>query len=66
MWEILSFGLKPFQGISNAEAVATISRGERLGRPEICLVSHYRLMLECWMGDPLLRPTFNTLQPKLR
>ncbi|CDI96880.1 protein tyrosine kinase [Echinococcus multilocularis] len=66
MWEILSFGLKPFHNTSNAEAVAAIGRGERLARPETCLVSHYRLMLECWMDDPLLRPTFNTLQPKLR
>ncbi|EUB59343.1 Focal adhesion kinase [Echinococcus granulosus] len=65
MWEILSFGLKPFHNTSNAEAVAAIGRGERLARPEMCLVSHYRLMLECWMDDPLLRPTFNTLQPKL-
>nr|CUU97449.1 hypothetical transcript [Hymenolepis microstoma] len=66
MWEILSFGLKPFHNISNSEAVAAVGRGERLPRPDICLVSHYRLMLECWMDDPLLRPTFNTLQPKLR
>ncbi|KAM7542160.1 hypothetical protein Aperf_G00000000180 [Anoplocephala perfoliata] len=66
MWEILSYGLKPFHNLSNAEAVAAIGRGERLARPDICLVSHYRLMLECWMDDPLLRPTFNTLQPKLR
>ncbi|KAL5105504.1 Focal adhesion kinase 1 [Taenia crassiceps] len=66
MWEILSFGLKPFHNTSNTEAVAAIGRGERLARPEVCLASHYRLMLECWMDDPLLRPTFNTLQPKLR
>ncbi|KAL5961763.1 Focal adhesion kinase 1 [Taenia solium] len=66
MWEILSFGLKPFHNTSNAEAVAAIGRGERLARPATCPASHYRLMLECWMDDPLLRPTFNTLQPKLR
>ncbi len=66
MWEILSFGLKPFFNISNADAVAAIGRGERLVRPEICLASHYRLMLECWMDDPVLRPTFTSLQPKLR
>ncbi|VDD78394.1 unnamed protein product [Mesocestoides corti] len=66
MWEILSFGLKPFHDISNAEAVAAIGRGERLPRPDICLATHYRLMLECWMEDPVLRPTCASLQPKLR
>uniref|UniRef100_A0A0V0J5K1 Focal adhesion kinase 1 n=1 Tax=Schistocephalus solidus TaxID=70667 RepID=A0A0V0J5K1_SCHSO len=66
MWEILSFGLKPFSNLTNAEAVEHVANGERLSRPAICIPILYRLMLECWLKDPVLRPTFASLQPKLR
>ncbi len=66
MWEILSFGLKPFASLTNAEAVTQIAAGERLPRPDHCVPNLYRLMLECWMEDAVLRPTFASLQPKIR
>ncbi|VEL21500.1 unnamed protein product [Protopolystoma xenopodis] len=66
VWEILSFGVKPFTGLTNTDVMRRVAGGERLSRPAVCPLTAYRLLLDCWMTDPVLRPTFAVLKPRLR
>ncbi|CAH8611611.1 unnamed protein product [Heterobilharzia americana] len=65
IWEILSKGIKPFSNLTNAEAVERIARGVRLERPDKCPHGLYEVLLECWNVNPVLRPTFSMLKPRL-
>lgn len=67
VWEILSYGLKPFAGIKNVEAVARIEEGQRLPKPDGCPDRLFSLMSSCWsyvsilciMRYFLLQPDFS-------
>jgi hypothetical protein len=62
MWEIFSYGTKPFAGVKNSEVKKLIEQRYRLEKPDTCPDELYSLMLECWEYDSSLRPTFNQLQ----
>ena len=47
MWEILMYGIKPFQGVKNSEVTGKIENGERLPLPPNCPPSLYRIIFEC-------------------
>lgn len=36
MWEILMYGIKPFQGVKNNDVIGKIENGERLPLPQEC------------------------------
>lgn len=61
MWEILSFGEKPFQGIKNTDVIHLIENKQRLEKPLYCPDELYSIMLKCWEYDPLNRPKFSQL-----
>lgn len=65
MWEILMYGIKPFQGVKNNEVIGKIENGERLPLPPNCPPSLYRIMFECWSYEPSKRPTFQDLKTRL-
>eukprot|EP00096_Caligus_rogercresseyi_P011337 TRINITY_DN4430_c0_g1_i1.p1 TRINITY_DN4430_c0_g1~~TRINITY_DN4430_c0_g1_i1.p1 ORF type:complete len:998 (-),score=345.77 TRINITY_DN4430_c0_g1_i1:144-3137(-) len=65
IWEILMFGVKPFQGIKNSEVIGMLEGGERLSRPPGCPSRLYSLMLQCWSYEPRERPTFQELKAVL-
>ena len=52
MWEILMFGVKPFQGVKNNDVIGKIEAGERLHLPPGCPPSMYNLMCACWAYEP--------------
>ena len=52
MWEILMFGVKPFQGVKNNDVIGKIEGGERLPLPPGCPPSMYNLMCACWAYEP--------------
>uniref|UniRef100_A0A672T3N4 Focal adhesion kinase 1 n=1 Tax=Sinocyclocheilus grahami TaxID=75366 RepID=A0A672T3N4_SINGR len=65
MWEILMFGIKPFQGVKNNDVIGRIENGERLAMPQNCPPTLYSLMTKCWTYDPSKRPRFTELQTQL-
>ena len=66
MWEILMYGIKPFQGVKNNEVIGKIENGERLPLPHHCPPALYHIMFECWSYEPSKRPTFQNLKTRLR
>lgn len=66
MWEILMFGIKPFQGVKNNDVIGRIENGERLAMPPQCPPTLYSLMTKCWSYDPSKRPRFTELKTQLR
>ncbi|XP_066539483.1 focal adhesion kinase 1 isoform X1 [Hoplias malabaricus] len=65
MWEILMYGVKPFQGVKNNDVIGRIENGERLAMPPNCPPTLYSLMTKCWAYDPSKRPRFNELKAQL-
>ena len=65
MWEVFSFALQPYYGISNEEVTQTIRNGKTLKIPEGCPTYIYELMKECWSMDPQSRPSFDELHHKI-
>lgn len=64
-WEILMYGVKPFQGVPNEKVIGKIENGERLQLPQNCPIKLYRIMTETWNYESSKRPTFQELKTKL-
>nr|XP_033786740.1 focal adhesion kinase 1 isoform X10 [Geotrypetes seraphini] len=64
-WEILMYGVKPFQGVKNNDVIGRIENGERLPMPPNCPPTLYSLMTKCWAYDPSRRPRFTELKAQL-
>ncbi|XP_052774521.1 focal adhesion kinase 1-like isoform X3 [Mya arenaria] len=62
IWEILMYGIKPFQGVKNNDVIGKIENGERLPLPPGCPPSLYNLMCVCWSYEPSKRPSFSDLK----
>ncbi|PVD22981.1 hypothetical protein C0Q70_16241 [Pomacea canaliculata] len=62
IWEILMYGVKPFQGVKNNDVIGKIEAGERLPLPVGCPPSLYNLMCVCWQYEPSKRPSFADLK----
>ncbi|XP_066283412.1 uncharacterized protein [Branchiostoma lanceolatum] len=69
LWEITTFGEEPrYPRVYRPDCgqlVRLLKRGTRLEKPEECPVSLYRLMCQCWAGDPEDRPDAVQLEPGL-
>ncbi|XP_053715073.1 melanoma receptor tyrosine-protein kinase-like isoform X2 [Synchiropus splendidus] len=61
VWELMTFGSKPYDGIPASEITAVLERGERLPQPPVCTIDVYMIMVKCWMIEPSSRPTFREL-----
>ncbi|XP_061569236.1 melanoma receptor tyrosine-protein kinase-like [Cololabis saira] len=61
VWELMTFGSKPYNGIPASEIAAVLESGERLPQPPICTIEVYMIMVKCWMIDPSSRPRFREL-----
>ena len=66
IWEILSYGCKPFTGIKNSEVKKLIEDKQRLSKPDKCPDELYSLMLQCWEYDSSVRPTFTQLKESIQ
>ncbi|KAL7294377.1 tyrosine-protein kinase transmembrane receptor Ror2 [Trichogramma pretiosum] len=58
LWEIFSFALQPYYGMTHEEVVKYIKEGNVLQCPENTPYSVYNLMKLCWNRKPSDRPTF--------
>ncbi|XP_068280784.1 LOW QUALITY PROTEIN: ephrin type-B receptor 4-like [Nyctibius grandis] len=61
MWEVMSFGERPYWDMSNQDVINAIEAGYRLPPPPRCPPPLHRLMLDCWQRDPRARPRFPAL-----
>ncbi|KAE8597049.1 hypothetical protein XENTR_v10016332 [Xenopus tropicalis] len=61
VWELMTFGLKPYDGIPASEISNILEKGERLPQPPICTIDVYMIMVKCWMIDAESRPKFREL-----
>ncbi|KAM3656029.1 ephrin type-B receptor 4 [Ammospiza maritima maritima] len=58
MWEVLSFGERPYWDMSNQDVINAIEQDYRLPPPPRCPPALHRLMLQCWQRERHARPTF--------
>ncbi|XP_068034177.1 ephrin type-B receptor 4 [Anomalospiza imberbis] len=58
MWEVLSFGERPYWDMSNQDVINAIEQDYRLPPPPRCPPPLHRLMLQCWQRERGARPTF--------
>ncbi|XP_072307392.1 melanoma receptor tyrosine-protein kinase-like, partial [Eucyclogobius newberryi] len=61
VWELMTFGSKPYDGIPASQICSVLERGERLPQPPICTIDVYMIMVKCWMIDSSSRPRFREL-----
>uniref|UniRef100_A0A3P9LNP5 Receptor protein-tyrosine kinase n=1 Tax=Oryzias latipes TaxID=8090 RepID=A0A3P9LNP5_ORYLA len=61
IWELMTFGGKPYDGISTRDIPDLLEKGERLPQPPICTIDVYMVMVKCWMIDADSRPRFKEL-----
>uniref|UniRef100_A0A8C1X974 Receptor protein-tyrosine kinase n=1 Tax=Cyprinus carpio TaxID=7962 RepID=A0A8C1X974_CYPCA len=61
VWELMTFGSKPYDGIPAREIGDILEKGERLPQPSICTIDVYMIMVKCWMIDADSRPHFREL-----
>ncbi len=66
VWEILSYGNKPFQGIKNQDVIKLIENKTRLQQPSNCSDELYSLLLHCWEYDSSARPNFTTVKETIK
>ncbi|XP_062889322.1 ephrin type-A receptor 2 [Mobula hypostoma] len=58
MWEVLSYGERPYWEMSNHEVMKSINEGFRLPAPMECPSAIYQLMMQCWQQERTKRPKF--------
>ncbi|XP_016133254.1 ephrin type-A receptor 3-like [Sinocyclocheilus grahami] len=70
MWEVISYGERPYWEMSNQDVIKAIDEGYRLPAPMDCPVVLHQLMLDCWEKSRSERPKFgqivNTLDKLIR
>ncbi|XP_078674229.1 fibroblast growth factor receptor 1-like isoform X2 [Branchiostoma floridae x Branchiostoma belcheri] len=65
LWEILTMGKLPYQGIKGKKMMNMIKAGYRLEKPVLCPDDIYDVMTSCWESLPEDRPTFPQLRNSL-
>ncbi|XP_035000975.1 receptor tyrosine-protein kinase erbB-2 isoform X2 [Hippoglossus stenolepis] len=61
VWELMTFGAKPYDMIPAREIPDVLEGGQRLPQPPICTINVYMIMVKCWMIDAESRPKFKNL-----
>uniref|UniRef100_A0A4W6F479 Protein kinase domain-containing protein n=1 Tax=Lates calcarifer TaxID=8187 RepID=A0A4W6F479_LATCA len=62
LYEMMSRGKMPYEGILNKEVLDLLSSGFRLPCPTRCPQNIYRIMMDCWAAEPSKRPSFHALK----
>uniref|UniRef100_A0A673AJ54 Ephrin type-B receptor 3 n=1 Tax=Sphaeramia orbicularis TaxID=375764 RepID=A0A673AJ54_9TELE len=61
MWEVVSYGERPYWDMSNQDVMTAVEQDYRLPPPMDCPMVLHQLMLECWMKERNLRPKFSRI-----
>eukprot|EP00111_Clytia_hemisphaerica_P008286 TCONS_00024179-protein len=65
LWEIMSYGERPYWNWTNYEVLEKVSSGYRLPLPMSCPSVVHDLMLCCWTKDRTRRPLFGVIRDRL-
>ncbi|XP_017786059.1 PREDICTED: tyrosine-protein kinase transmembrane receptor Ror2 [Nicrophorus vespilloides] len=65
LWEIFSFALQPYYGMTHEEVVKFLKAGNVLLCPENTPAPIYELMKSCWAQKPSDRPSFRLIHQTL-
>ncbi|XP_055039960.1 ephrin type-A receptor 8 [Misgurnus anguillicaudatus] len=58
MWEVMSYGERPYWNLTNRDVIKSVEEGYRLPAPMGCPGALHTLMLDCWQKDRNERPRF--------
>ncbi|XP_070536968.1 uncharacterized protein [Ptychodera flava] len=61
LWEIMSFGRRPYYEGTPKDIVVWLEKGNRLTKPTKCLYIVHEVMKKCWRRNPKDRPKFKKL-----
>jgi len=61
MWEVMSYGERPYWNWSNQDVIKAIEKGYRLPAPMDCPEAIHQLMLDCWQKERAHRPSFASI-----
>uniref|UniRef100_A0A1A8D2I9 receptor protein-tyrosine kinase n=2 Tax=Nothobranchius TaxID=28779 RepID=A0A1A8D2I9_NOTKA len=61
MWEVMSYGERPYWDMSNQDVIKAIDEGYRLPPPMDCPMALHQLMLDCWQRERADRPKFGQI-----
>ncbi|KAK9695926.1 Protein tyrosine and serine/threonine kinase [Popillia japonica] len=61
VWELLTFGERPYDNTPARDVPELLELGERLPQPQICSIEVYMILLKCWVLDAESRPGFKEL-----
>lgn len=61
IWELLTYGARPYENISAKDVPELIENGLKLPQPAICTLDIYCILVSCWMLDAEARPSFKQL-----
>uniref|UniRef100_H3AY04 receptor protein-tyrosine kinase n=1 Tax=Latimeria chalumnae TaxID=7897 RepID=H3AY04_LATCH len=61
MWEVMSYGERPYWEMTNQDVIKAVEEGYRLPSPMDCPAALYQLMLDCWQKDRNSRPKFEEI-----
>ncbi|KAL0962460.1 hypothetical protein UPYG_G00340260 [Umbra pygmaea] len=65
MWEVMSYGERPYWDMANQDVIKAIEDGFRLPAPLSCPAHIHQLMLDCWQKERTERPTFSQVHSAL-
>ncbi|GFV79420.1 tyrosine-protein kinase SYK [Trichonephila clavipes] len=66
LWEAVSYGEKPYQGMIGRDILRMFERNERLPKPESCTDTVYNVMRKCWLYKAEDRPSFTEIYEMLK
>ncbi|XP_008117005.2 ephrin type-A receptor 5 isoform X5 [Anolis carolinensis] len=61
MWEVVSYGERPYWEMTNQDVIKAVEEGYRLPSPMDCPATLYQLMLDCWQKERNSRPKFDEI-----
>ncbi|XP_061119791.1 ephrin type-A receptor 5 isoform X6 [Conger conger] len=61
MWEVMSYGERPYWEMSNQDVIKAVEDSYRLPGPMDCPAALYQLMMDCWQDERSSRPRFEEI-----
>ena len=62
LMELITYGHRPYPGLSKAEVMVKIEEGYRMAKPSKCPDALYNIIINCWKENAEERPTFEYLK----